>query len=318
MWDSESSPNIHNKGEDKLNNLVIKEKVKVAGVEVPSINGGFGEGKKSMLSKHIAEIHEKKLFKVNEVINNNRSRFKDNIDIIDVKNNGEFVILLTDNNVMSKMQTSKADNIYLLSERGYAKLIKIFDDDKSWELYDVMLDEYFDLRDGTEIKQPMTQLELAQYSINLLVEQERQLKLVNENVNKLEDKINNNVVKDGYRTGSSVARSLNLFSNNDKPHVLFIDTVAKHLGIYNSKLGYTDDYIQVVQDVMRGGNSGTVVYYSEEGVSAIEEYLDEHFKLETTEFKRGENKGKINKIKFSVMNKTFEFNLKTYTYYGVE
>ena len=58
-----------------MNNLAIKENLTVASVEVPNISGGFGESKKAMLAKHISDIHGKKLFKVNEVINNNRQRF---------------------------------------------------------------------------------------------------------------------------------------------------------------------------------------------------------------------------------------------------
>lgn len=34
----------------------------------------------------------------------------------------------------SKMQVSKAEHIYLLSERGYAKLVKIMDTDLAWEM----------------------------------------------------------------------------------------------------------------------------------------------------------------------------------------
>lgn len=32
------------------------------------------------------------------------------------------------------MQIAKSKNIYLLSERGYAKLIKIMDTDLAWEM----------------------------------------------------------------------------------------------------------------------------------------------------------------------------------------
>ena len=34
-------------------------------------------------------------------------------------------------------------NIYLLSERGYAKLIKIMDSDLAWDIHDQLMDEYF-------------------------------------------------------------------------------------------------------------------------------------------------------------------------------
>src|SRR6185437_203695 len=134
----------------EMTNLAIKEKVKVNGISVPNINGGFGQDKKAMLALHIAEIHEKELKFVNRAINMNREKFKDNIDIIDAKGT-DFEVHLMNHEIMTQNAINRTSNIYLLSERGYAKLIKIFSDNKSWELYDVMLDEYFDLRDGNII-----------------------------------------------------------------------------------------------------------------------------------------------------------------------
>jgi len=114
---------------------------------------------------------------VNEVIENNRDRFNDNVDIIDIK-----LIRQTDTfleaGILTKAQIGNASNIYLLSERGYAKLIKLFNDDKSWELYDNLLDEYFDLRDANVVQmnnQPTSQLQVLQLAINQMVQQEQEL-----------------------------------------------------------------------------------------------------------------------------------------------
>ena len=38
-----------------------------------------------MLAKEIAEMHGKRLKHINEAINSNRNRFKDGIDIVDLK-----------------------------------------------------------------------------------------------------------------------------------------------------------------------------------------------------------------------------------------
>lgn len=180
-------------------NLVLKENMSILGIEIPKISGGFGEGKKSMLAKHIAEIHEKKLIHVNELINDNRSRFKDNIDIIDVKNIDQFVIALTDNNIFTKMQIAKANNIYLLSERGYAKLIKLFNDDKSWDLYDELLDKYFDMRDANVAHINNAPVVLEDVLIQSLMqmkemrlkqeEYEKQMKSQQEQLNNTESKV---------------------------------------------------------------------------------------------------------------------------------
>ena len=125
----------------------------ICGVNVPKIAGGFGEDKKAMLAKTIAEIHVKDLRVINQDINRNRTRFVDGIDIIDLKGT-EFEITLSDSEIMTRNSLNAANNIYLLSERGYAKLLKIFDDDLAWDKYEAILDEYFHMRD--EVVYPLT------------------------------------------------------------------------------------------------------------------------------------------------------------------
>ena len=43
--------------------------------------------------------------------------------------------------------SNRTKNIYLLSERGYAKLIKIMDSDLAWDIHDKLMDEYFIMRE---------------------------------------------------------------------------------------------------------------------------------------------------------------------------
>ncbi|MCC0662438.1 phage antirepressor KilAC domain-containing protein [Clostridioides sp. ZZV15-6597] len=132
-----------------MNDLNIKGKQKFMNLEIPIIEGGFGEDKKCMTDKTISEIHNQPNFKIRERIKDNIKRFREDIDIIDLK-----VIRDTDDNLellqtlgYSKMQISKADNIFLLSERGYSKLIKIMDTDLAWEIHDKIMDEYFNMRE---------------------------------------------------------------------------------------------------------------------------------------------------------------------------
>lgn len=133
-----------------MSNLVLKGNTVVCGIAVPNIAGGFGRNKKAMMVKDVALIHNKEVFRVNEAINKNRNKFKDCVDIIDIKDNNRFLIDLNDNGILTQNSINKSNNIYLLSQRGYAKLIKIFDDDLSWDIYDRILDEYFELKEGDE------------------------------------------------------------------------------------------------------------------------------------------------------------------------
>lgn len=86
-----------------------------------------------------------KVGNVNQRINDNRSRFKDGIDIIDLKIGYTSDVSL--NLGFNQSQINASNNIYLLSERGYAKLIKIMDSDKAWEVHDKLVDEYFSMRE---------------------------------------------------------------------------------------------------------------------------------------------------------------------------
>lgn len=127
------------------NELIINGTTEINGKEIKVIEGGFGEGCKILTDKQIAEIHNMEIKHIRENINNNRNRFKDGVDIVDFK-----VVGITDYNLeelgYTKMQISKAKNIYALSERGYSKLIKIMDTDLAWEIHDILMDHYFSMR----------------------------------------------------------------------------------------------------------------------------------------------------------------------------
>ena len=45
------------------------------------------------------------------------------------------------------MEISKAEHIYILSERGYFKLVKILNSDQAWEVYENLLSDYFSMRE---------------------------------------------------------------------------------------------------------------------------------------------------------------------------
>ena len=158
-----------------MNNLKINGILSVNGMKFHDIEGGFGQGKKAMLVKDIADIHDRKASKINGLINNNRGRFKDVIDIIDLRNT-DFEILLKDSGIYTQNAINASCNIYLLSERGYAKLLKIMDDDIAWEKYDELVDGYFNMR--ANVKQP-------QSIEDLIIMQAQSIKALKEDVQAL-------------------------------------------------------------------------------------------------------------------------------------
>lgn len=135
--------------EKLIKNLEIKGTTEFMGMELPNIFGGFGQDKKCILAKDIAEIHETRIDKVNELINNNIDEFEFGVDIIDLKVN-----LSTDYNFktlgFTKMQVSKAKNIYLLSEQGYMALVMLMRTDKAKEIRKQLRREYFYLKEEVQ------------------------------------------------------------------------------------------------------------------------------------------------------------------------
>lgn len=137
-----------------MNDLKVIGKEKVGSIEFTGIEGGFGKDKKAMLVKDIAVIHGKEVKYINKLINQNINRFKFGIDLIDLASDEKFKVLLMNLKFSSKA-ISNSNNIYLLSERGYSKLLKILEDDKAWEVYDQLVDNYFNMRVAVKTNNPM-------------------------------------------------------------------------------------------------------------------------------------------------------------------
>ncbi len=136
------------------------------GKEIPVVSGGFGQDKRCISDKTIAEIHKQPASEIRKSIGRNISRFRLNIDYIDLKRNIGSITgdEITGNNILNmlgytKAMISHAEHIYILSERGYAKLIKIMDTDLAWEIHDRLVDEYFEMRE--RLKNDFSTLDLS-------------------------------------------------------------------------------------------------------------------------------------------------------------
>lgn len=158
-----------------MNEIKVLGTEEIDGTSFVGIEGGFGEGKRSMLVRDIAEAIETTTKKLNQNIERNRKRFMDGVDIIDLEENS--VVTHSDLKKMgfSQQAINRSSNIYLLSERGYAKLLKIMDSDTAWAQYDKFVDGYFQYRKNATQTKPMTATE--------------QLRLVSESTIELDDRV---------------------------------------------------------------------------------------------------------------------------------
>ena len=128
-----------------MENLMVKGNQEFMGINIPVIEGGFGNGKKVMLAKTISEIHGQPLKKINQLINDNLDEFEIGIDIIDLKSgyleSTEFL-----NCVMNKQSIANSSYIYLLSEQGYMALTSLMKTEKAKEIRKKLRREYFTMR----------------------------------------------------------------------------------------------------------------------------------------------------------------------------
>ncbi|WP_273713159.1 ORF6C domain-containing protein [Leuconostoc mesenteroides] len=169
-----------------MKDLKVIGKEQVAGYEFTGIEGGFGDGTRGMLVRDIAEIHNKPTYVINQAINMNIKRFTDGVDIVNLKTK-DVVINLVDNG-FSQNAINRSKYIYLLSERGYSKLLKILEDDTAWDIYDKFVDGYFNMR--KHIKEqtlPTDPLSILETTFKAIKKQNEELGHVDTRVVALED-----------------------------------------------------------------------------------------------------------------------------------
>ena len=133
------------------------------GIDIPVIEGGFGENQKVILAKTVAEIHNQPLKKINQLINDNIDEFEFGVDILDLKSGYlESTEFLED--IMSKQSIANSSYIYLLSEQGYMLLVGFMKTEKSKDIRKNLRREYFSMRQElNEIKQKKATLLLKIY-----------------------------------------------------------------------------------------------------------------------------------------------------------
>lgn len=183
-------------------------------IQFTGIEGGFGEGKKAILVKDIAAIHGREVKAINQAIKLNNLRFKDDEDIIDLKskvNQND----LTENYGFEAHSVRMAKNIYLLSERGYAKLLKILEDDKAWEIYDQLVDTYFNMRSELDTSNLSPELQMFNGLFKSLAKQELATKQLESKVDSISEIVAVNTIdwrKDTRQLINAVAKTQGGFS----------------------------------------------------------------------------------------------------------
>lgn len=148
------------------------------GREIPVIEGGFGEGEKVVLAKTIAEIHEVDLKRINELINKNLDEFEEGIDILNLKDGGDFEVVATD---LGFITSNRQEYCYILSEQGYFTLVSLMRTEKAKELRKKFRREYFAMRKQIKEQSPTCIEDLIIMQAQSLKDMRQQLNQANNN-----------------------------------------------------------------------------------------------------------------------------------------
>lgn len=255
------------------NELKINGTQKFMGIDIPVIEGGFGENQKVILAKTVAEIHNQPLKKINQLINDNIDEFEFGVDILDLKSGYlESTEFLED--IMSKQSIANSSYIYLLSEQGYMLLVGFMKTEKSKDIRKNLRREYFSMRQElNEIKQKKATLLLKIYDggqnailaskqlTEIEVKEATAPLIAENNVMKPKAEYHDEVLKkDGLITTTVVAKDLGFSSANKLNKVMN----ANHI-IFKNQSGTWCPYAEYE-------------WLIEDNYADYESYTDEHSK----------------------------------------
>lgn len=239
-----------------MNKLMVNGTKNIEGKEVKVIEGGFGKNQKCILASDVATMHEVETKYINKVINNNKERFNEN-DLVDFL--GSFQELRDFAKENGLITSNRTENIYLLSERGYTKLVAMMsnNNEKKWFVMDKLIDEYFTMReiinsdeqlkkelayklllggiDSIEAHKKLTEIEVKNATQPLLnkIEEDKPLVQFTNKVLKSKDNIlirelakivSDEVYKIGQNRLYDKLRELGMiFKNSTEPYQKFVD-----------------------------------------------------------------------------------------------
>lgn len=273
-----------------MNSLKILGQEKVGNFEFTGIEGGFGEGKKSMLVKDIAEIHKRSSKVINQAINMNIKRFRAGVDISDLKASN-FEVNLIDLG-FTQNAINRSNNIYLLSERGYSKLLKILEDDTAWEIYDQLVDNYFAMRQSIqsenkalladkrlEIMEQNAATRRAQlmYKIAMATKSQRHRELMLNRAGKElvgEMVIPAMEVESVEYTASEVAEKLGVLTKAGKPYPAKVGEYANRISLKAEQPGQNEYGRWIISKSKYSAKEVAQWVYFEAGVQKLKEYLE--------------------------------------------
>lgn len=122
--------------------LIVNGEQNFMGINIPIVEGGFGENQKVILAKTIAEIHGVRNNDVQDLITNNIDEFEIGVDLLDLCTED----FKTEAVGLGFITSNRQKYCYLLSEQGYMLLVGFMKSEKAKEIRKQLRREYFVMR----------------------------------------------------------------------------------------------------------------------------------------------------------------------------
>ena len=125
------------------NELRVNGTQSFMGIDIPVVEGGFGENQKVILAKTVAEIHGVRMNDIQDLIKQNIDEFEFGVDLLDLCDEN----FKTDAVGLGFITSNRQKNCYLLSEQGYMLLVGFMKTPKAKEIRKDLRREYFTMRE---------------------------------------------------------------------------------------------------------------------------------------------------------------------------
>lgn len=201
-----------------------------------------------LTTKQLAEIYETK---ENNILNNfkrNSDKFNENIHFYELKGNQlkEFLHI-----TQSDLQISnKTRKLILWTERGVSRHCKLLDTDKAWEMFDVLEDTYFRVKDVVQKQVTTNPLDALKLIVETLENNNQRFDKIE---NKLNDLANNQLISADQFKELKQAVYKKVHSISEQSHVQqglykkLYKSLNEHLNVSTSRAIFAVDYNEAIR-----------------------------------------------------------------------
>ena len=210
-------------------------------------------GRRVVTFKDIDTVHERPEGTARKRFNDNKKRFVEDEDYF-VRNKDE---------AKNEYGIVAPNGLVLITEQGYLMLAKSLTDDLAWKVQRDLVSTYF------RVKKPLSQLEILQQSVEILNRHDKEIKKIDDRMDKLEfdiplygseaDELSNHVKRKGVSVlGGKKAQAYRDSNIRSKVYRDIYDQIKREFGLYaedgkpKSYKALKRKYIYEAHDVVDG------------------------------------------------------------------